>query len=217
MAVASCVALIIVFNWGDAARWLRANYQDFPSRVQVQGNLDKTYALQGKTYPDTTWGLNYPSWNPGFFQLVPIEVGNQLRGKTVTIGAWVWSDRNIHGYGPGLNSLSEVQDRWFGFKQELLNEKPQFIATVVQLPEQQGRLQIWLRTTTVENQDTIIYFSGVILLEGVYPVDTPPQFTDVDGSTGGLGRQTIYKFSPQCSISACVALYGTEGLSRFER
>jgi hypothetical protein len=184
IGVASCIAIIIVFNWGDAARWLRANYQDFPSRVQIQGNLDKTYALQGKTYPDITWGLNYPSWNPGFFQLIPIEVGNQLRGKTVTIGAWVWSDRNIHGYGPGLNSLREFQDQWFGFKQELLNEEPQFIATVVQLPEQQGRLQIWLRTTAIENQDAIIYFSGVILVEGVYPVDTPPQFTDVDGSQG---------------------------------
>ena len=184
IVVASFAALIIVFNWGDAALWLRANYQDFPSRVQVQGNMDKTYVLQGKTYPDITWGLNYPSWNPGFFQLVPVEVGNQLGGKTVTIGAWVWSDRNINGYGPGLNSLRQYQDRCFGFKREFLDNEPQFIATVVQLPEQQDRLQIWLRTTTFENQDAIIYFSGVVLVEGEYPVDLPPQFTDIDDSQG---------------------------------
>jgi hypothetical protein len=184
IAVASFAALIIVFNWGDAALWLRANYQDFPSRVQVQENLEKAFALQGKTYPDASWGLIYPSWNPGFFQLVPIEVGDQLKGKTVTIGAWVWSDKNIQGYGPGLNSLLQFQDRWFGFKQEFLNEEPQFIATVVQLPEQQERLQIWLRTTTIENQDAIIYFSDVVLVEGAFPVDLPPHFSDTDGSQG---------------------------------
>jgi len=132
IAVASFAALIISIQLGGCCTWLRANYQDFPSRVQVQGNMDKAFALQGKTYPDTSWGFNYPSWNPGFFQLVPIEVGDQLKGKTVTIGAWVWSDKNIHGYGPGLNSLLQFQDRWFGFKQEFINEEPQFIATVVQ-------------------------------------------------------------------------------------
>lgn len=184
IGVASCAALFIVFNWGDAALWLRANYQDFPSRVQVQGNLNKAFALQGKAYPDATWGLKYPSWNPGFFQLVPIHIGDQLRGKTVTIGAWIWSDRSIHGYGPGLNSLRQFQDRWFGFKEEFLNEEPQFVATVAQLPEQPGRLQIWLRTTNLENEDAILYFSGVVLVEGAYPVDLPPQFNDLDASTG---------------------------------
>jgi hypothetical protein len=185
--ITSLAVLLIIFNWRDAAFWLRANYQDFPSRARIQGNTGDIYMLRGKVYPDSTWGQNYPSWNPGFFQLVPIEISDQLRGKTVTIGAWVWSDRNITGYGPGVNSLLQLQDRWLGFKQESIDEEPQFIASVVQLPEQQDRLQIWLRTTSVQSQDAIIYFSGVILTEGVWPVNSLPQFTTKDGSTGIWG------------------------------
>ncbi len=187
--ITSFALLFIVFNWGDAAFWLRANYQDFPSRAHNQGNTNDVYMIQGKVYPDSTWGQIYPSWNPGFFQLVPIEFGDQLRGKTVTIGAWVWSDRNIHGYGPGLNSLLQFQDRWLGFKQGSINEEPQFIASVVQIPEQQDRLQIWLRTTSIESQDAFIYFSGVIMVEGAWPVDSPPQFTNKDGSKGIWGNR----------------------------
>ena len=187
--VTSIAVLFIVFNWGDAALWLRANYQDFASRARIQGNTNNDYTLQAKIYPDSSWGQIYPSWNPGFFQMVPNEIGDLLRGKTVTIGAWVWSDKNIHGYGPGLNSLLQFQDQWWGFKQESINEKPQFIASVVQLPEQQDRLQIWLRATSSESQDAIIYFSGVVLVEGAWPVNSPPQFTDKDGTRGIWSNQ----------------------------
>jgi hypothetical protein len=187
--VASIACIFIVFDWGDAAYWLRSEYQDFPSRIRAQENNVESYILQGKVYPDTNWSQSYLSQNPGFFQLVPTKIGDQLRGKTVTIGAWVWSDRNITGYSPGLNSLLQVQDRWFGLQQESLNQKPHFIASVVQLPEQQDRLQIWLRTTSIENQDARIYFSGIILVEGAWPVDMPPSFIDKDGSKGIWGDQ----------------------------
>jgi hypothetical protein len=184
IAVTSLIGFFILFNWGDAALWFRANNQDFPSRVQSQETSNNDYVLQGKVYPDSTWGLNYPSWNPGFFQLVPNDVGKQLQGKIVTIGAWVWSDKIIDGYGPGLNSLLQFQDRWLGFKQLSLNRNPKFIASVIQLPETQERLQIWLRTTTSDNQDAITYYDGVILVEGAWPIDTAPQFTDKNGSQG---------------------------------
>jgi hypothetical protein len=42
IAVASGIALFLVFAWGDAARWLRANYQDFPSRVKIEGTTTIT-------------------------------------------------------------------------------------------------------------------------------------------------------------------------------
>jgi hypothetical protein len=184
IAVVSFAALFFVFDWGDAALWLRANYQDFPSRMRTEVASNDVYVLQAKAYPDSTWGQTYPSWNSGFFQLVPMDVSKQLQGKIVTIGAWIWSDKSVNGYGPGLNSLLQFQDRWFGFKQIALDEKPVFIASVIQLPENQDRLQIWLRTTTVENQDAKIYFDGVVLAEGAWPVNIPPQFTDKDGSRG---------------------------------
>ncbi len=41
----------------------------------------------------------------------------------------------------------------------------------------------------VENQDAIIYFSEVVLVEGAWPVNLPPQFTDKDGTKGIWGNQ----------------------------
>lgn len=188
-AVVGISGFLIVFSWKDAAFWLRANYQDFPTRTRVQESINNGFALTGKVYPDTTWGSTYPSWNAGFFQLVPSEIGDRLRGKTVTIGAWVWSDREITGYGPGVNSLLQFQDNWLGFKQEPLNQNPRFIASVVQIPEQQDRLQLWLRTTSVEDRGATIYISGIVLVEGVRPVDNPPTFDNSSGSTGIWGDQ----------------------------
>ena len=186
--IASIAAIFIVFNWGDAAFWLRTYSQDFPSRAHIQADSDTVYVLQGKVYPDANKEQNYSSQNSGFFQLVPTEMSNPLQGKTVTIGAWVWADKELSGYGPGLNSLLQFQERWFGFKQDSLDEKPRFIASVIQLPEQQERLQIWLRTTTVNRQDAIIYFSGIVLAEGAFPTDITPIFTDNDGAKGIWGN-----------------------------
>ncbi len=183
--------VMIAFNWHDAALWLRANNQDAPSRAQIQEDSKNVFALDGKVYPDADWGLQYPSWNPGFFQLVPSDIADRLRGKTVTIGAWVWSDAEIPGYGPGLNSLLQFQDNWLGFSPVELSRKPQFIASVVQVPLEQDRLQIWLRTTSAGVQNATIYFSGVVLVEGIWPVNTPPLLTDADGTSGIWGNKTF--------------------------
>jgi len=189
--VSAIAVLLIVFSWGDAAYWIRANYQDISSRVHLQGSANSAYALAGMTDSDTAWSLKYPSWNSGFFQLVPAELSDQLRGKTVTIGAWVWSDQDMIGYGPGLNSLLQFQDSWLGFKQEALTKNPRFIASVVEIPDTQDRLQIWVRTTSPGNSSAVVYYSGVILVEGVWPIGTAPIFNDPNGTTGTWGNKTF--------------------------
>jgi hypothetical protein len=187
--VVSCVSFLVAFRWGDAAFWIRANYQDFSERVNINIENTAITALQGKIYPDTGWGNSYPSWNPGFFQLVPPEVQKQVNGKIVTIGAWIWSDQNIQGYGPGVNSLVQFQDRWFGFRQVQLGQNPTFVASVIQLPEQQDRLQVWLRSTSTEAIVGKIYFSGVVMAEGIWPQDSPPKFTNPEGTQGIWGNK----------------------------
>ena len=189
--VSSITVLLILFSWGDAAYWIRANYQDISSRVHLQGSSNSAYALAGITDPDTAWSLKYPSWNSGFFQLVPSELSDQLRGKTVTIGAWVWSDQDMIGYGPGLNSLLQFQDNWLGFKQEALTKNPRFIASVVQIPDEQDRLQIWVRTTSPDSPLATVYYSGLVLVEGVWPIGSIPIFTNSNGTTGTWGNASF--------------------------
>jgi hypothetical protein len=114
-----------------------------------------------------------------------------LNGKTVTLGAWVWSDTNIRGYGPGLNSLFGLTDQWSGFKQTNLDKTPRFIASVIQIPNDQDRLQIWLRTTSPDSQNEKIYFSGIVLAEGEMPITVAPQFTDKEGTKGIWGDEVF--------------------------
>jgi hypothetical protein len=178
------VGLFIVFKWSDAALWLRANFQEIPSRARLNLNGQRVNALQSQVYPDNSWVNAYDGWKPGFYQLVPSNVEIRLRGKTITVGAWVWSMKQIHGYGPGINSFNQFDEHWLGFKPELLSAKPKFIASVIELPAQQDRLQVWLRSTSADGQEAINYFTGVIMLEGEWPVDKEPQFTTRDGSQG---------------------------------
>ncbi len=187
--IVSCVTVSIAFNWGDAAFWLRANYQDISERVNININNSEITALQGKIYPDADWGNIYPSWNPGFFQLISPDIQKQLNEKTLTIGAWIWSDKNINGYGPGVNSLLRFQDRWFGFKPVQLGQMPTFVAIVIQLPEQQDRLQVWLRSTSPDNTNGKIYFTGIVMAEGIWPLDSPPQFINPEGTQGIWGNK----------------------------
>jgi hypothetical protein len=187
--IVSCVFFLVVFNWGDASFWLRSNYQDFSERVNITMNNINMTALQGKLFPDADWGNEYPSWNPGFFQLVPPEIQKQMNGKTITLGAWIWSDKNILGYSPGINSLLQFQDRWLGFKQVQLGQTPKFVAVVIQLPDQQDRLQVWLRSTSPDIISEKIYYSGVVMAEGIWPLDNPPQFTNSEGTQGIWGNR----------------------------
>lgn len=180
---AGMIALVVVFNWNDAAFWLRRSDQDFGSLARLSQGSDFNSAVQGRVVPEQFWGGDDPSWHSGFFQLLPIETSRQLEGKQVTLGAWVWSDQTLQGYGPGINSLAEFQDRWFGFDPILLSTKPQFIAAVINVPSKQDRIQVWLRTTSPTQTNARIYFSGIVLAEGAMPVDCAPQL-DEEGSQG---------------------------------
>ena len=88
-----------------------------------------------------------------------------------------------------MNSQLQFQDNWLGFKPARLSKNPQFIAEAVQIPQYQDHLQIWLRATSVEEQNATIYFSGVVLVEGKWPLNSMPIFSDADGKSGFWGNQ----------------------------
>jgi len=192
-------------DWNDAAFWLRRNSQDFTTRTTLTKKSGFQFALQGKVYPDQFWGGFDPAWHSGFFQLVPTEISNQLKNRQVTVGAWIWTDQIIRGYGPGINALYQFQDKWYGFEPTVLSSTPKFVASVITVPWEQDRIQIWLRTTSQEAADTRIYFSGIVLAEGAMPVDVPPRLAD-DGS-GGVWAGKPFKNLARNSLITQVSPY----------
>ena len=178
------VVLAFCLDWNDAAFWLRRNEQDFGSRTTLNQQSGLKFALQGKVYPDQLWGGNDPAGHSGFFQLVPIEISDRLKGKQVTIGAWVWTNETVQGYGPGINALYQFEDKWEGLEQVSLSTTPKFFASVITVPWELDRLQIWLRTTSPGEVNARIYFSGIVLVEGALPVEVPPKLDE--GGSGGV-------------------------------
>lgn len=189
-AMIAIVGLFASMGWGESAFWLRNNYQNFPSRVQTNQNQVK-YALKGQMVPDSGWGQGDPPWNPGFFQILPYDEGLSLRGKTVTIGAWMWADQKVRAYGPAINSLINFNNQWAGFNLIPIGQDPRFVTEVVQIPADAQRVQVWLRVTTPDNQYPIIYFSDVVVVDGVISTRNPPVFSDSSGSAGTWGGQAF--------------------------
>lgn len=187
LAAAGIGAAFILFQWNDAALWLRRNYQDTATRVSTGLSAPFSTALQAKLYPDTSWAQADPSWNAGFLQLLPENQVKPLGGKVVTLGAWVWADKNVTIYGPGLNALYGYNDRWFGFPKISVGTTPVFVSSTFQLPPDEGRIQIWLRTTTPDQVNGTLYFTGVVMAEGRWPVGTAPQFNAQNGAGGTWG------------------------------
>jgi hypothetical protein len=109
------------------------------------------------------------TYHAGLFQLIPMTDWKNLQGHTVTLGAWVWADEPVRVYGPGINSLDEFQDRWFGFDPVLAGTDPVYVTSSFELPAQNDRIQLWLRATTPDNISTRIYYTGISLVTGGEP------------------------------------------------
>ena len=180
------IIFIVAFEWNDAAFWLRRNEQNFASRVTLPQESTFDNALAGKLYPDQYWAVPSASSKQGFFQLVPMETSSELKGKWITLGAWVWADEPISGYSPGINALTQFEDHWFGFEPTEITTSPRFIATTLQVPWEHDRLQIWLRTTSPTITNANIYFTGVVMAEGRFPTEAAPKLNE-DGSIGQWG------------------------------
>lgn len=191
--ITGAAVLGIIFNWNDAALWLRENVQDFPSRTIPGPQTGFRYALQAQVYPDASWDDGGSSWNPGFFQLIPQDDSEHLKGKQVTIAAWVWADQDMQGYGPGMNALYQFQDQWLGFAPVSLSTTPKFVASTVTIPQEVDRVQLWLRATSPDAPTGRIYFSGIVLTEGAVSTEIEPLMkeTHSEGTWAGMSFKNL--------------------------
>jgi hypothetical protein len=211
--------LAISFNLNDAAFWLRSNEQEPQSREFLSQESGFKFALHGYTYPDPIWDANDTAMRSGFFQLIPIEISNQLKGKQVTIGAWVWAEHAIQGFGPGINALYQYQDQWYGFKPASISTRPQFIASTITVPLEEDRIQIWLRASSPEEVNTRIYFSGVVFTEGTFPFEISPQLNEkgTEGNWAGRPFKNLagmaYLLRPGLILSQKLLIYSLKRLT----
>ncbi len=121
------------------------------------------------------------------YQPLPSSEAKALRGKTVTMGAWIWATRPLTG---GALILYDGQSY---FSQKIsIDTSPAFYAMTATLAEGPGPIQLIL---THVDQNKIgnfnIYYDGVVLVLGEYPLDQAPHFNDTGGRQGTWGGQAF--------------------------
>jgi len=164
---------LIAFTWGEVTQWYRHDPYNYQTRHETTeaplGDHVFLIAIQkGKTNPQISQGLT----------LDKIDI---MRGKPVTIGAWVWADSSMIVRLPILNAGDKNTTQPVE-----IGRTPNFFAYHTEIEEDVTQVHILLSPLTTQSQEDVnIYFDGVILALGNYPTDRNPEFRDSE-MRGGL-------------------------------
>lgn len=166
------VGALVSFNWGDAALWSRQTYQNSPTRVSAPEAPLGRYAFQ------LTATSQDP--NPQIIQVLPRDAVQQLSGKTVTLGAWIWSDSPGQVQTPIL-----VQEGQPASRVVAVSSQPAFYALEVAIGPQANRLAVALSGSMGPDEtQRKTYYSGVVILPGQHSTGSPPRFDDAGAARG---------------------------------
>ena len=177
------VALIVLLGsltWGDASLWARNTFQSADTRLATSQAPLGEHAFQVQLEPDTTAAENYQ-----LHQLIDLPAGVSLDKNEVTVGAWMWASRPVQATSPIFNTYNGLKN---AYKLVDLNETPQYIAYTFPVPGNTERNFISLRPLVKQVDEPVtVYFDGIVVLPGSWPLDQPPVFNDINGKSGTWG------------------------------
>jgi hypothetical protein len=179
MLVGGVAGMFAMFAWGDAAYWNRTSLQPETSRISTSQSPVGEHAFLIEANP----GLNNLL---AFRQLLPTSATETYRGKKVTLGAWIWADQPVEANMPALFDGANVQTQ-----SKLLTTTPTFYWMIVQVSANTPRLEIRLTTPALpEGSSPVnIYYDGIMLVSGKWPVDQTPVFQNDNAKRGSWGER----------------------------
>jgi hypothetical protein len=171
------VGLGATLSWGDASTWYRSTSQTPPTRqLSSQAVLGK-YVIRLDSAAPTT-----PAWIAPLFQPVPGTAGRDVRGKSYTLGAWMWASQPVKVNLPALGEGDQLHT-----KSVELGTEPSFYAMTVQLSGG-GYPHLWVALTNPSSKENVsVYYDGLVLVQGSRPLDAPPRFDSASGDAGVWG------------------------------
>ena len=175
----SFVLVLAALVWGDAAHWPRLSSQRSLTRTNSAQVVHGEFALALEVGASAG-----PERSPLVFQSLPMDVVENLRGKDLTFGYWIWADQNIENYGPHIRIQSEEYT-----EQLPIGTTPQFFASHVHVPLDAQRLWIYYFPINGTPPGLRVYNDGLVLAVGQRPLNTTPTFSDPSGITGEWGGQ----------------------------
>jgi hypothetical protein len=118
-----------------------------------------------------------------FRQLLSSETLRSDAGQVLTLGAWMWASQPVQASSPRLHvaGMGDMAVTWS------LTVQPTFHAFTVTLPSGVSRAWVDLVALTDADQPVQVYADGLVLADGVRPLDEPPTFDDADAQRGRWG------------------------------
>lgn len=167
------VALILsVFRWGDAAYWHRIIPQDEKTRAVhtdavIGKHVFRLSALPGEQMPRLA-------------QIVPAEIKNDLIGKSVTLGAWIWASEAIPVKMLALTTDQETYSQVVD-----VGKEPAFFSfhTTVLAPTDHLNLVLAPFIAGVDHRIDV-YFDGLVMVAGNFDENHLPIFDDPQALEG---------------------------------
>ncbi|MBN1668971.1 MAG: DUF2142 domain-containing protein [Anaerolineales bacterium] len=179
LVLVALAGLLLAFQWGDARLWYRRSLQPEPARL----------ASPQAPHGEYVFHLSVPAGDrhTQLLQLLPTGLTGRLEGQPLTLGAWVWASQPVELRPPLLLSYFNDQGQPGTIQ---VDPAPRFVA--VQLPPGPWHARSWLLLGALLRpfqQPVDLYFDGVVLAEGHFPIDQPPQFADPQARAGSWGGQ----------------------------
>ena len=175
-AVFAAASLVVLFQWGDTRNWYRQTEQEefTQSKTTVALDLPFAFQLQAKAGGEL----------PALWQNLPTSDIPALRGKRITVGAWVWANRSMQGYSPGVVYHGDGQGELDIFAKPVeITQAPRYVNFEIVVPDQTDRLLIVLKPfLTPVTEDVTVYYSGLFMIEGICQTGEIPEFSSADGS-----------------------------------
>ncbi|GAB4489502.1 MAG: hypothetical protein Fur0016_06720 [Anaerolineales bacterium] len=149
--------LLLTTRWGDSANWAPTYGADHPTRIQSVDAVDGDYAL-----------LFSPK-NEKIAQFLPSSAIRPARGKTVTLGAWMWAAHPTEARLPYMLITTPDETATLGSLSPVsLTTQPQFFSITFQVPETAGRSWVFLSPFIDPSNPNLpqVYYDNLMLVVG---------------------------------------------------
>jgi hypothetical protein len=188
--LAGVAVIATMLTWDDPAYWYRITSQAQSGRVMTttQDTIPQEtggFALQAAVNRKTT------DFRLGFSQVLPNVTAAGLAGKTVTVAGWMWASAPIQATTPALNVFRTISQSWTLEAPVTLDATPRFFAVQYEIPSEARMIVLMISPSSVSKNASkvMVYYKDLILVEGEYPTDQRPQFTNSAAEGGAWGGQ----------------------------
>lgn len=173
LCLAGIVGAILLLERGDAGSWYRSTLQELPLRVKDSGAVIGDYIFQVDANGEVS-----PAWLVPTFQ----SIGNDIPAGKYTFGAWMWANQPIRVQTPSVGVGTTLT-----FNTVELGTAPGYFAFPVLVEKDGLRTWISLAPKAAPAQQGLIYYDGLVLAEGEYPIHQEPMYANAQGQGGNWG------------------------------